>query len=107
MISILALSGHRLKGSDCLHAGIATHACNDISKVKEELFSASNKEDIENILEKHAEEFEENAFSLEDKIPLIDECFKENSVEDIIKNLRNVKAQFLYFSPQIKFCGWA
>ena len=89
--TFLALSGHRLKGSDCLHAGIATHACNDISKVKEELFTAVNKEDIENILEKHAEEFEENAFSLEDKLPLIDECFKEHSVEEIIKNLRNVK----------------
>ena len=31
-----------LKGSDCLHAGIATHACKDIKIVKDELFSASN-----------------------------------------------------------------
>ena len=51
--TFLALTGHRLKGgSDCLHAGIATHACNDMQILKEELLmAASNKEDIEAILE--------------------------------------------------------
>jgi len=88
--TFLALTGHRLKGSDCLHAGIATHACKDIKIVKDELFSASNTKDIETILEKHAEEFEEEDFTLEDKMPLIDQCFKENSVEEIIHNLRSV-----------------
>ena len=89
--TFLALSGHRLKGSDCLHAGIATHACNDRAALKNDLLAAENKEDVEAILEKHSEEFDEAAFTLEDKLPLIDECFKENTVEDILKNLRNVR----------------
>ena len=68
-------------GSDCLHAGIATHACNDIQAVKDDLLKANNREEIENVLEKHSESFEESDFSLEDKLPLIDECFKENNVQ--------------------------
>ena len=78
-------------GSDCLHAGIATHACNDIQAVKDDLLQANNKEDIENVLEKHSESFEESDFSLEDKLPLIDECFKEDHVEGILYNLGQVK----------------
>ena len=38
----LALTGQRLKGSDCLHAGIATHACTDIEAVKNDLFEAQD-----------------------------------------------------------------
>ena len=72
----LALTGQRLKGSDCLHAGIATHACTDIEAVKNDLFEAQNQSEVESILEKHAEAFDEDNFSLEDKLPLIDECFK-------------------------------
>ena len=39
----LALTGQRLKGSDCLHAGIATHACTDIEAVKNDLFEAQDQ----------------------------------------------------------------
>lgn len=92
--TFLALTGHRLKGSDCLHAGIATHACNDIEAVKNDLLSATDAKDVEKILEKHAEDFEEDSFSLEDKLPLIDECFKADSVEEILDNLRQVNDEW-------------
>ena len=36
------------------------------------------------------ENFDEDSFSLEDKLPLIDECFKEDTVEAIIENLKKV-----------------
>jgi len=88
--TFLALTGHRIKGSDCLHAGIATHACNNIEAVKNDLLKAENQSQIEEILDKHGEDFEEDDFSLDDKIPLIDECFKETSVEAIIENLNQV-----------------
>jgi len=109
----LALTGHRLRGnkstlshydaisiidvcigSDCLHAGIATHGCNDIQAVKSDLLEANTKEDIENVLEKHSESFEEADFSLEDKLPLIDECFKEDHVEGILYNLGKVNDEW-------------
>jgi len=86
----LALTGQRLKGSDCLHAGLATHACTDIEAVKNDLFEAQDQGDVEAILEKHLENFDEDSFSLEDKLPLIDECFKEDTVEAIIENLKKV-----------------
>ena len=86
----LALTGQRLKGSDCLHAGLATHACTDIEAVKNDLFEAQDQGDVEAILEKHLENFDEDSFSLEDKLPLIDECFKEDTVEAIIENLEKV-----------------
>lgn len=90
----LALTGHRLKGSDCLHAGIATHACLDIEAVKNELFDAADESQLEEILDKHAENFEESSFSLEDKIPLIDECFNEDTVEKIIEKLKLVNDEW-------------
>ncbi len=92
--TFLALTGHRLKGSDCLHAGIATHACTDKEALKTDLINAQNVEEVEAILEKHAEAFDEDSFSLEDKLPLIDECFKEHSVESILDNLRQVNDEW-------------
>ena len=50
-------------------------ACLDIEAVKNDLFKA-DLGDIEAILEKHSENFDEDSFSLEDRLPLIDECFK-------------------------------
>ena len=58
------------------NAGIATHACTDIEAVKNDLFEAQDQGAIEDILEKHSDNFDEDSFSLEDKLPLIDECFK-------------------------------
>ena len=51
-------------------------ACLDIEAVKNDLFKAENQGDVEAILEKHSENFDEDSFSLEDRLPLIDECFK-------------------------------
>ena len=81
-------------GSDCLHAGIATHGCNDIQALKEDLLKANTKEEIETILETHSESFDEADFSLEDKIPIIDECFKENHLEGILYNLSQVNDEW-------------
>lgn len=58
------------------------------------MLEANTKEDIENVLEKHSESFEEADFSLEDKLPLIDECFKEDHVEGILYNLGKVNDEW-------------
>lgn len=41
----LALTGHRLKGADCLHAGVATHACKatEVDKLKAELLGCDGR----------------------------------------------------------------
>ena len=49
--------------------------------MKNDLFEAQDQGAIENILEKHSENFDEDSFSLEDKLPLIDECFKVSRVK--------------------------
>merc|ERR1712000_762184 len=50
--TFLALTGHRLKSIDNLHAGIATHICEKkfIEKMTNILSKAENKEEIEDIL---------------------------------------------------------
>jgi 3-hydroxyisobutyryl-CoA hydrolase len=88
--TFLALTGQRLKGSDNLHAGIATHACNDVEALKDDLFKTSSKAEIQDVLDKHGENFDEDPFTLEDKLPLIEECFKGDTVEGILDRLRQV-----------------
>ena len=52
--------------------------------MKNDLFEAQDQGAIEDILEKHSENFDEDSFSLEDKLPLIDECFKVSTVELVV-----------------------
>jgi len=89
--TFLALTGHRLKSTDNLHAGVATHVCSKelLEKLTEALTLCNDKSDIEDVLL----EFQENSlktnadlnlrFSLQDHLGTIAECFQHNTVEEI------------------------
>ena len=85
----LALVGHRLKGSDCYHAGIATHLCpaDQVSNLKEDLVNSSSDE-IANVLEAYHQKFNLKPFSLEADLPLINEACQASSVEEILSNFK-------------------
>ncbi|KAK4882991.1 hypothetical protein RN001_006310 [Aquatica leii] len=84
----LALTGHRLTGSDIYKAGIATHYCESqsIKELEELLVQCSNHDDIKNVLNK----FNKNdgkPFSLDSILPKINKCFAAPTVEQIIQEL--------------------
>ena len=93
--TFLGLTGQRLKSVDNLHAGIATHICEKsrIPDLKSALTDCTDSDSVEQVLL----EFQENSlksnvdlnvrFSLEDKLDLIAECFKFDSVEEIMNAL--------------------
>lgn len=85
----LALTGHRLKGGDCLHAGVATHLCKseNLSDLKEQLTTAEDENSITNTLERYTKDFPLGKFSLEGKRALIERCFSKSSVEEIVAGL--------------------
>lgn len=107
----LALTGYRLKGVDCLHAGIATHICkqDELPNLREELLNLSDGKDSEIValLNLYDSRFPKEKFTLQEVIPHIDQCFTMNSVEDILKCLDTVnspwsketKEKFKSFSP--------
>lgn len=88
----LALTGHRLKGTDVYKAGIATHFC-ESSKLKDlekELISCTNPEsNVADILNKFSNEsLPKNVeFSLCPYVEKIDSYFSAKTVEEIFKNL--------------------
>ena len=65
----LALTGYRLKGADCVHAGIATHICKqqEIENLKNDLLNLENNEEnnITAVLNKYDSEFPKENFTLE------------------------------------------
>ena len=89
----LALSGHRLKGADNLHAGIATHLCPSerLSDLKSDLLSSGAKSDadVAAIIDSYQTSFPglDAPFGLEDKLALIDSCFSGDSVEEVMARL--------------------
>ncbi len=87
----LALSGHRLKGaSDCLAAGIATHACDSdkLADLKSDLLKSDG--DVEAILDAYSAKYSNSkTFSLEERMSDISRIFDgKSAVEDIIEDLR-------------------
>ena len=93
----LGLTGHRLKGWDCLKAGIATHAVSEdnIENVKQELINltsssqAVTNDSVENLLNSLTDiKAEEHVFSLEDNLEAINRIFALGSVEEIVENLK-------------------
>ncbi|CAH1176422.1 unnamed protein product [Phaedon cochleariae] len=84
----LALTGHRLKGSDVLKAGIATHFCNskDINELEESLMKCSSARDIEQAL-RCFEMKDVPEFSLKSVLPKIDDYFSAATIEEIIIKL--------------------
>lgn len=95
--TFLGLTGHRLKSIDNVHAGIATHICekSKIPDLKSALTNCTNADSVESTLL----EFQESSlksnidlntrFTLEDKLDLISECFKFDTISEIKTALKN------------------
>lgn len=87
----LALVGHRLKGADCYHAGIATHLCpaDQVGNLKNDLLNSNNTaEQIKDILDSYTAKFSIPKFSLEPDLGLIDQMCAADSVEQILENFK-------------------
>lgn len=94
----LGLTGHRLKGWDCLHSGIATHAVKEemVDELEEALVGLQvvNEETVKNVLEQFTpEEAREHVFSLANNIDEINRIFNSDSVEDIVRKLKSEKSE--------------
>ena len=105
----LGLTGHRLKGWDCLHAGIATHAVtdNDLDSIQTELLKLTSTkdkistEDVKNILDQaNDEEAVNQKFSLGQHMNDINRIFGQDSVENIIESLQ--KEDTTLFTKSLK-----
>jgi len=90
----LGLTGHRLKGGDLKHLGIATHyiASTRREEVREAVL-ASNGERVEAVLS-GLEDTVPEPFSLAPHAGLIEECFSGVDVPDIISKLEKEGSQF-------------
>jgi len=93
----LGLTGHRLKGWDCLSAGISTHAVSqqEIDSVETELIKMTSNsdevsdEDVKNILDNFkSDEIRNHVFSLVNNMDDINRIFSQSSVEAIIESLK-------------------
>lgn len=86
----LGLTGYRLKGTDLIHAGLATHyvPAERLKNLEQELLSSDGK-NVDEILEKYRGNIDESEFSLAPYIDKIDTCFAGISIEEIIKRLQN------------------
>jgi len=86
----LGLTGHRLKGWDCLSSGVATHAVrlDQMENLYKELEGVGKEEDIQNVLDHFVPiEAKEHKFSLADQMEDINRIFGGDSVESIVENL--------------------
>ena len=99
----LGLTGHRLKGWDCLHAGVATHAVKGdmVDKMEEALVSLEEGEkdvgekEVENVLDQFlAEEAKEHTFTLAKHMEDINRIFSGDTVEQIVDILRTEESEF-------------
>jgi 3-hydroxyisobutyryl-CoA hydrolase len=93
----LALTGHRLKGLDCLHAGVATHACHGakVSQLKTELIHCNGDEQlIRGVLASFTKELPADKFSLADKLPAIDSIFSGDSLEAVLSSLETANGEW-------------
>jgi len=96
----LGLTGHRLKGWDCLKAGVGTHAVKEehIGKLDSAISSlASTSQDqdlhphqIDSLLEEFTpEEARSHTFSLSPHLAMIDRVFSASTVEELVQRLEN------------------
>jgi len=90
----LALTGHRLKGSDVFRSGVATHMCSTsmLPSLEKDLISLNSDkpQDIEEVLKRFHSQCSEarNPFGLEDRMNEINKTFTATSVEAIVQNLK-------------------
>eukprot|EP00092_Neocalanus_flemingeri_P013457 GFUD01014511.1.p1 GENE.GFUD01014511.1~~GFUD01014511.1.p1 ORF type:complete len:287 (+),score=129.31 GFUD01014511.1:120-863(+) len=99
----LGLTGHRLKGWDCLHAGVATHAVRGdmVDKLEEALASlgegdnlVSEKEVMQVLDQFLSEEAKEHTFTLARHMEEINRIFSGETVEEIVGSLRSEESEF-------------
>ncbi|VDM54039.1 unnamed protein product [Angiostrongylus costaricensis] len=87
----LALTGYRLHGADCYHAGLATHYVTS-SRLKDLQNKLLTMERVTyNEVDGVIREFQPSnipTFSLEEHLPVIKKTFYARSVEEIFENLR-------------------
>eukprot|EP00927_Polykrikos_kofoidii_P010776 TRINITY_DN14556_c0_g1_i1.p1 TRINITY_DN14556_c0_g1~~TRINITY_DN14556_c0_g1_i1.p1 ORF type:complete len:392 (-),score=77.72 TRINITY_DN14556_c0_g1_i1:377-1552(-) len=86
----LALTGYRLKGADCLHAGVGTHfvAKDTMASFEEELLKQDALEGIDGVLAKYsAAPSSLPAFGLEADLDRIADVFTLGSVDTILERL--------------------
>jgi hypothetical protein len=55
----------------------------------QQLPESSTSKDIGDLLNEYSHQFSDSKFSLENRMSLINSCFAQNSVEDIIEKLVN------------------
>jgi 3-hydroxyisobutyryl-CoA hydrolase len=93
----LALTGYRLKGSDALHSGVATHYVNSdkLGELENALVNAVNPTNGSvNQLIKTFQPASIRNFSLEPHLHIIDKCFSANSYEEILERLKDDGSEF-------------
>lgn len=93
----LGLTGHRVKGRDCLHAGIATHSVDNeaIPELEKEIINCP--EDVDTILTEFTEKStfdKDKAFSLAENLQTINSIFSAGSVEEIMSRLDGESSEF-------------
>eukprot|EP01062_Namystynia_karyoxenos_P058903 TRINITY_DN50359_c0_g1_i1.p1 TRINITY_DN50359_c0_g1~~TRINITY_DN50359_c0_g1_i1.p1 ORF type:complete len:390 (+),score=121.36 TRINITY_DN50359_c0_g1_i1:78-1247(+) len=93
----LALTGHRLKGGDLLHAAIGTHYVprSRLPNLEKALLCAGSASAVGGIIEEHAEPREAlPPFSLEPHLDRIAQIFTGASIDDIISDLRSDQTEW-------------
>ncbi|XP_035728304.1 3-hydroxyisobutyryl-CoA hydrolase, mitochondrial-like [Vespa mandarinia] len=84
----LGVTGYRLKGSDIVHSGIASHfvPSEKLEDLKNELLKSDNS-NIEEIINKYHVNTSKNNFGLNQYIDIIENCFSAPTVEEILERL--------------------
>lgn len=92
----LAMTGTRLYGKDVLASGFATHFTDskNLKNIERDLMRLPNANGINEVLNTYCTSLEDNKISLEKNLDQINELFTANSVENIIKNLKNDTSEF-------------
>lgn len=91
---MLGLTGHRLKGSDVVKTGIATHYINSskIESLKAKLIEDSRDPEI--ILEENTDNLDGVKFTMESLVEKIDSIFSNENVEAIVDALRKDNSEW-------------
>ncbi|KAJ8958257.1 hypothetical protein NQ318_017400 [Aromia moschata] len=91
----LGLTGYRLKGTDTVKTGIATHYCKseNLKDLEDSLLNCSNESEIKTALDKyHMENCTE--FSLTPYLEKINYCFSAETIEGILSRLEEDGSQW-------------
>lgn len=92
----MALTGTRLVGKDVLVSGIATHLTDskNLQNIERDLLSLPDATGINEVLDKYCSQVDERELSFEKNLNQINELFTADSMESIVKNLKNDNSEF-------------